>query len=447
MQRRVAVGVLEALAGQGRATGGGADEEAARELVGHRPDRVARALEAEHRVEDVERDHVLAVRGVRRPGRGRRRHRARLGDALVEHLALRGLLVGEQHLAVDRLVLLAARVVDLGAREHRVHAERAVLVGRDRDEAVADLRVLHPVAQQADDGHRGGELVLARALLELGVELVAGQLERGGPVDAARHRAAEGLAALEHVLDLGGVGARVVERRAAGLLVGLLEVAVADRQVEPVAELLEVREGQLLHLVGGVLALQRVDRPALDGVGEDHRRLAGVLGRGVEGGVHLAVVVATARQLLDLRVRHVLDHLAQARVAAEEVLADVGAVLGGVGLELPVGRGVHPVDQDAVDVLGEQGVPLAAPDDLDDVPAGAAEVGLELLDDLAVAGDRAVELLQVAVDDPGEVVELLARGDADRAERLGLGHLAVAHEGPHALLLGVLDAAVVAGSG
>ena len=64
------------------------------------------------------------------------------------------------------------------------------------------------------------------------------------------------------------------------------------------------------------------------------------------------------------------------------------------------------------------------------VPAGAAEVRLELLDDLAVAADRPVEALQVAVDDEGEVVELLARGDADRAERLDLVHLAVAEEGP-----------------
>ena len=66
-QRRVPVGVLQALTGQRRPAGGGADQEAAGHLVGHRPDRVAGPLEAEHRVEDVERDHRLAVRRVRRP--------------------------------------------------------------------------------------------------------------------------------------------------------------------------------------------------------------------------------------------------------------------------------------------------------------------------------------------------------------------------------------------
>ena len=47
-----------------------------------------------------------------------------------------------------------------------------------------------------------------------------------------------------------------------------------------------------------------------------------------------------------------------------------------------------------------------------DVPARAAERRFELLDDLAVAADRTVEALQVAVDDEDQVVELFARGQA-----------------------------------
>jgi hypothetical protein len=80
--------------------------------------------------------------------------------------------------------------------------------------------------------------------------------------------------------------------------------------------------------------------------------------------------------------------------------------------------------------LASSGVPVAAPDHLDDVPAGAAEDRLEFLDDLAVAAHRAVEPLQVAVDDEDQVVELLARGERDGAERLGLVGLAVAEERP-----------------
>ena len=93
--------------------------------------------------------------------------------------------------------------------------------------------------------------------------------------------------------------------------------------------------------------------------------------------------------------------------------------------------------QQAVVVGGEQRVPARAPDHLDHVPAGAAEVRLELLDDLAVAAHRAVEALQVAVDDEDQVVEVLAAGERDRAQRLGLVHLAVAQERPHLAAGGV----------
>jgi hypothetical protein len=166
-----------------------------------------------------------------------------------------------------------------------------------------------------------------------------------------------------------------------------------------------------------------------------------VLGR--RCGVELAVVVATALEAPDLVVGERIDHGPGARIPAEEVLPHVRAGLGLVGLEVAVRRGVHEVDQGAVGVGRQQLVPLPAPDHLDDVPAGAPEGGLQLLDDLAVAADRAVEALQIAVDHEGEVVELLAGRQPDRADRLRLVHLAVAEERPHPLPAGVPDPPMV----
>ncbi len=226
----------------------------------------------------------------------------------------------------------------------------------------------------------------------------------------------------------------------------LLQGRVGDLvlQVQAVPQQLELGRGHLLDLVGGVAGLDLgPERPALDGLGQDHRRLAGRLGGGLVGGVQLAVVVAAAGQVAQVVVGEVLDQRPQPGVGAEEVLPDVGAVLGGVLLELAVDGGVHLVEQHAVDVAGQQLVPLPAPHHLDDVPAGAAEGGLELLDDLAVAADRAVEALQVAVDDEDQVVELLAAGQRQGAERLGLVALAVAEEAPHPALRGVGDPPVV----
>ncbi len=182
--------------------------------------------------------------------------------------------------------------------------------------------------------------------------------------------------------------------------------------------------------------------PPLDGLGQDHRRRALVLDRGLVGGVELRVVVPTSGKIAQLVVGEVLDHLAQPGVGTEEVLSDVGARLHRVLLELPVDRGVHLVEQYAVDVTSQQLVPLAAPDDLDDVPSGAPEQGLELLDDLAIAPHRPVQALQVAVDHPDEVVELLASGDRQCPQRLRLVALAVAHEAPDLGGAGVGDLAV-----
>ena len=188
----------------------------------------------------------------------------------------------------------------------------------------------------------------------------------------------------------------------------------------------------LLLLVGDVLALAGHAHPvALDRLGEDHRRRAVRLGRRLVGRVDLALVQPAAVERPDLLVAHVRDHRAQLGLGAEEVLAHVGAVARLVGLVVAVERLVHARQQVALVVGGQERVPARAPDHLDHVPAGAAEVRLELLDDLAVAAHRPVEPLQVAVDDEDQVVEVLAAGERDRAERLRLVHLAVAHERPH----------------
>ena len=158
--------------------------------------------------------------------------------------------------------------------------------------------------------------------------------------------------------------------------------------------------------------------------------------------VDLERVVPAAVQLPDVVVRIVGDELLQLR-RVEEVLAHVGAVLRLDRLVLAVDDLHHPAHQDALLVAGEERIPVPAPDHLDDVPAGAAEIGFELLDDLAVAAHGPVEALQVAVDDEHEVVEVFARGHADRAHRLGLVHLAVAHEGPDLAALGLREAAIL----
>ena len=183
--------------------------------------------------------------------------------------------------------------------------------------------------------------------------------------------------------------------------------------------------------MGDVPPLTRfTDAVSLDGAGQDHGWLSGVPHRGVIGGIDLHRIVAAQGELLQPLVRQVLHHLEEPRVDAPEMLADVGAAFGRVFLVLAVHDLAHAPDQQAVVVLLEQRIPFAAPDHFDDVPPGAAEDRLELVDDLSVPPHRSIEALQVAVDDEDEVVELLAGGQGDRTERLGFIGFTVADKRP-----------------
>jgi len=165
--------------------------------------------------------------------------------------------------------------------------------------------------------------------------------------------------------------------------------------------------------------------------------------RSVEGGIHLLGLVAATAQFEDLFVRHVLHELQGLGVAAKEVLAHEGAVVGLHGLVVTVQRFHHELLELATLVACQQLVPALAPDQFDDVPARATEFAFQLLDDLAVAAHRAVQALKVAVHHKDQVVQPLARGQADGAQGFGLVHLAVAHEGPDLAVLGVGNAAGV----
>ena len=200
----------------------------------------------------------------------------------------------------------------------------------------------------------------------------------------------------------------------------------------------------LLLLMGDVLALAGLAHAvALDRLGQDHGRLALVVLGHVVGRIDLERVVAAADQGPDLLVGPAGHHGRQLGILAEEVLADIGTVLRLEVLVLAVDHLLHPLEQDAAGVGGDQLVPARAPQDLDDVPAGTLEDPLQLLDDLAVAAHRPVQPLQVAVDHEHQIVELLAPAQRDRPQALGLVALAVAQERPDLAALGLGQAAAV----
>ena len=295
----VPVLVLQPLAVERGPAGRPAEQEAARPRVAGRPDQVHHPLEAEHRVEDVERDD-RDVAGAVRGGRGDPgRQRAGLVDALLQHLAVRRLPVVHQLVGVLRLVQLAGLAEDAELPEHALHPERAGLVRHDRHHPRPDGLVPQQRVQDPDERHRGRDLP-ARGAAQLAAE--RGQVGYGqglrGPPPPGRQVPAQRGPPLEQVGHFLAVLVEAQERQLGQLLVG-------QRQAEPVAEFGQGRAGHVLLLVGDVLALARFPHPvALDRLGQDDGGLADVPHRGRVGGVDLDRVVAAAVQRPDLVVGH-----------------------------------------------------------------------------------------------------------------------------------------------
>jgi len=161
----------------------------------------------------------------------------------------------------------------------------------------------------------------------------------------------------------------------------------------------------------GRFAIAAAHAVAFNGMRQDDRGLAvGGVHRFVIRRVNLERVVATAVELPDIFVGEVVDHRLGFGIFAKEVLTGVSAAVGFVVLVLAVDRFIHAFLKDAFLILLEQRIPVTAPDDLDHVPARATEDAFELVHHPGVAAYRAVQALQVAVDDEDQVVEVFATG-------------------------------------
>src|SRR5690606_22621012 len=147
----VAVLVLQTLAVEGGAAGGGADQKAPGLHIPGSPGQVADALKAEHGVVHIEGHHgavVVAVGGCQGNPGG---HGAGFIDTLLENLALLVLLVIHDLVVIMGHVLLALGRVNTQLAKHPLHTKGAGLVGYYGHHPGADFLVLH---QGGEDPHK-----------------------------------------------------------------------------------------------------------------------------------------------------------------------------------------------------------------------------------------------------------------------------------------------------
>ena len=289
---------------------------------------------------------------------------------------------------------------------------------------LADLFIFRERRQHADERHGCRRFAFASAL-KLGLEnLKAGYRQCGRFHTALGQIATQRAATFLQIFELFTVGRRLIVRN-------IREIFVRYRDIEAIAHFPDLFNIQLLLLMRCVLAFTRIAHAkTFYGFCKNDRWLPCVAHRRIVGSMHLKWIVATALQAPDLVIGHIGDHLGGFRLLAEELLAHVSAVLRLDRLVFTVNGLFHDLAQLPRLILGQQRVPIRAPDDFDDVPACSAERRFKLLDNLAIATYRTVKALQVAVDDKNEIVEPFAHRHRDRAHRFRFIHLAIAEERP-----------------
>jgi len=180
---------------------------------------------------------------------------------------------------------------------------------------------------------------------------------------------------------------------------------------------------------------------------ENNRGLAGRFHRPLVGGINLLRVLSTPLDLPELHIGEGVHHAFQVRVAVYPVLPLGVPGHNGVTLVITIDTLLHAMAQHAVDILGQQAVPAAAPDDLGHVPVCAAKAALEFLDDLAITPHRAVETLQVAVHYQHEVVEFFPRRNIDCAKHFRFVGFTIADKTPDLAAVAGLETTVLKVSG
>ena len=201
---------------------------------------------------------------------------------------------------------------------------------------------------------------------------------------------------------------------------------------------------EIFLLVNGIAASgARPHAVALDRLHQDDHRFALYLQGLMIGRVNLEFILSAPLDLPQFLIGQGVHHPFQLGLAVHPVFPLTVTRQYRISLVVTVEAFLHAVAQNPLIVLRQQTVPAAAPDHLDNMPPGTSEGGFQFLDDLAVAPDRPVQALQIAIDHQDQIVQPLPGRDRQRAQHLRFVTLAIADETPDLAAALGLEAAVV----
>ena len=154
-QQSLAILVLQSFSGQCGSPSGCPDQKSPGLDITGRPGQIAHSLEAEHRVEDIERYHcdIMICIGCARGDPGS--HGTRLCDSFLQYLTLLVFAVIHQLIGIFRNVELPLRRIDAKLAKHAFHTKCTRLIGYDGHYETIELGFPNQRCQYAHECHRG----------------------------------------------------------------------------------------------------------------------------------------------------------------------------------------------------------------------------------------------------------------------------------------------------
>ncbi len=219
----------------------------------------------------------------------------------------------------------------------------------------------------------------------------------------------QGFSTLAHILHFRAVFFRAVIRY-------FLKFFIRYRDAEAVAEFFQAVFIQLFGVVRRVGTFHGRKGIAFDGFGQDNSRSVGGFHRLLVGCINLEGIMSATVQFHDVIIGQMLHHLQQLGTFAEKVLTGIGSAPTGISLVFTIHDFIHAPLQQAFGILGQQSIPVASPDNLDDIPACTTEYAFQFLNYFTVTPDRPIETLQITIDDKIQVTQAFTSGQADCSE-------------------------------
>ena len=108
--------------------------------------------------------------------------------------------------------------------------------------------------------------------------------------------------------------------------------------------------------------------------------------------------MASALEIPNIVIAPIGYHRSCSRIATEEVIAHKLSIFCLISLEISIWSLVHQINECTLVIHCKEWIPLATPDNFDDIPTCTRKESLKFLNDLSITAHRTIKALQVTIN-------------------------------------------------